>query len=805
LNEGYGTKTSLSQSTVIGFETLEVDKSSTPSTPKTQESNGFSWSYYPAKDDTPRKTNLKRKIQEMAKKEQLLIQRVTHLQKMTHRQKRRIENLTSIIKKLQNNGMITHDIKEVLLNRFGTNKGLFFNLFKKVLSKKNTKHYKEDIRQFAITLHYFSPRAYNYVRNVLKGALPHYKTLSKWYKTIDAEPGFTSESFEMLKKRNKYLEKNICCSLVLDEMSLRQHVEWVNDKVYGLVNVGNAVNDENMGYAREVLVFMIVAINESWKVPLGYFFVNSLNSEKKANLINHCLQLLEDCKITVTNITFDCCPTNLTMAKILGCKFDFQNYSKENEKKLILQTKIRNENTFIFPDPSHFVKLIRNTFAEKGVLLDDRNEEINFNYLRKLNELQEKEGLHLCNKINKRHINFFKQKMKVKLATQLLSKSVAEALMFCAEELKIKDFINAGPTIKFISMMNDAFDILNSKKISDYGFKQALCEKNIENVQQFFENLTDYVTKLKDSNGILILNSNRKTGFLCMLISMKSLLNIYKTFVDKSNISFIPAYKMSQDHLELFFGSIRSCGGYNNNPTCRQFTSAYKKILIHAEIREHGVGNCIPLQNINILKCTSNTNKKITDHKNESVLTSLKESNSENITFDHDYVFHSNLSQYSKEIVIYISGFVAKKVLSKARCTECSSAVVGSKENLENTFLAFKNQGGLIFPSDDIIQICMHSEVTLRSFSSHELLTASLKERLEQDIFNKFTNKQIFLELSINHDQETLEEHLIHLVTTIIAEFYKLRMHHNCKSSMSASNQSYIRTFYNKLILFKGQ
>jgi len=79
------------------------------------------------------------------------------------------------------------------------------------------------------------------------------------------------------------------------------------------------------------------------------------------------------------------------MAKILDCKFDFQNYSKENEKKLILQTKRRNKNSFMFPDPSHFVKIIRNTFAEKDVLLDDRNEEINFNYLRKLNELQEKE------------------------------------------------------------------------------------------------------------------------------------------------------------------------------------------------------------------------------------------------------------------------------------------------------------------------------------------------------------------------------------------------------------------------------
>jgi len=64
------------------------------------------------------------------------------------------------------------------------------------------------------------------------------------------------------------------------------------------------------------------------------------------------------------------------------------------------------------------------------ILLDVNNNEIYFKYLKNLNKLQEQEGLRLCNKINNRHINFFKQKIKVKLATQLLSKSVAEALTF---------------------------------------------------------------------------------------------------------------------------------------------------------------------------------------------------------------------------------------------------------------------------------------------------------------------------------------------------------------------------------------
>lgn len=120
--------------------------------------------------------------------------------------------------------------------------------------------------------------------------------------------------------------------------------------------------------------------------------------------------------------------------------------------------------------------------------------------------------------------------MKVKLTTQLLSKSVAEALMFCSEHLKLEDFKDCGPTIKFILMMNDLNDaVLNSRKISDFGFKQVLCKKNIKKeIEQFFEKLLGCITKLKNYDGSLILNSNRKTGFLCSLISMKSLLSIYE-------------------------------------------------------------------------------------------------------------------------------------------------------------------------------------------------------------------------------------------------------------------------------------
>jgi hypothetical protein len=117
------------------------------------------------------------------------------------------------------------------------------------------------------------------------------------------------------------------------------------------------------------------------------------------------------------------------------------------------------------------VKLIRNTFGEKRKLIDAENGIIDFHYVEQFNELQESEGLHLANNLRRRLIQFFKQKMKVKLATQLLSRSVAEALLFCRDRLQIRNFENCGRSAKFILMVNDAFDIWDSKNLRDFGLK----------------------------------------------------------------------------------------------------------------------------------------------------------------------------------------------------------------------------------------------------------------------------------------------------------------------------------------------
>ena len=46
-------------------------------------------------------------------------------------------------------------------------------------------------------------------------------------------------------------------------------------KYCGYVDLGNDVEDDESAHlAKDALVFVVDGINESWKVPVGYFFID---------------------------------------------------------------------------------------------------------------------------------------------------------------------------------------------------------------------------------------------------------------------------------------------------------------------------------------------------------------------------------------------------------------------------------------------------------------------------------------------------------------------------------------------------
>lgn len=138
------------------------------------------------------------------------------------------------------------------------------------------------------------------------------------------------------------------------------------------------------------------------------------------------------------------------------------------------------------------IKLVRNVFEKKKILFSGQGKCIYWKFLIRLLKLQTNKKLHFGNKLTARHIFFKNQIMKVRLAVQLFSKSVADSIRFCDQELKNSYFFNSADTVEFIEIFNDIFDILNSRRFNQTGFKRAICEKNKTKIFDFIDKAIEY-------------------------------------------------------------------------------------------------------------------------------------------------------------------------------------------------------------------------------------------------------------------------------------------------------------------------
>lgn len=181
--------------------------------------------------------------------------------------------------------------------------------------KNKRKKFEPELRQFALTLRFYSPQAYKYVREKWGKLLPHPGSLRKWICSVNLQPGFNKEVFDFLKKRHELNgNEKLLCNLVVDEMSSRQKLDIKKGKKYGCVNLSipdekgetmdsddeekiSDTDDEERGelppLAKNAFVFLLVALNSSWKVPIAYFFVDTLNGTEKACLLKQALIKIE--------------------------------------------------------------------------------------------------------------------------------------------------------------------------------------------------------------------------------------------------------------------------------------------------------------------------------------------------------------------------------------------------------------------------------------------------------------------------------------------------------------------------------
>ena len=156
------------------------------------------------------------------------------------------------------------------------------------------RRYTDDIKEFSLTLYFYSPKAYEYVRSIIP--LPNPSLIQKWSSSVDCEPGFLQEAFQSLQSEvDKTPSKRDCC-LIVDAMAIRKQTLWdqKNQKYSGFVNYGPIIPEDPETLASEALVFMLVGTRTRWKCPIGYFLADKINAKTQAQLVRMALEKAAD-------------------------------------------------------------------------------------------------------------------------------------------------------------------------------------------------------------------------------------------------------------------------------------------------------------------------------------------------------------------------------------------------------------------------------------------------------------------------------------------------------------------------------
>ena len=238
--------------------------------------------------------------------------------------------------------------------------GLSLELIKNVSSNQTKsshgQRYSDITKQFAVTLHYHSAKAYEYVRKLLH--LPHVSSIRSWCSSVECKPGFLSEVLCHLKSKLTNGELSADVSLVIDGMSIRKQTQWdgKEHRYTGFVDYGgNARVEKSEQFSSEVLAFIVVGA--SWKSDIGYFLIDKINGGALAQLVKTALGLLSDAGFATWSVVYEGTFVNQEAARALGYKFG-SSYDTICSQ---FHHPTRNYMVSMIFDVCHMLKLLCNT------------------------------------------------------------------------------------------------------------------------------------------------------------------------------------------------------------------------------------------------------------------------------------------------------------------------------------------------------------------------------------------------------------------------------------------------------------
>lgn len=478
-------------------------------------------------------------------------------------------------------------------------------------------------------------------------------------------------------------------------------------------------------------------------------------------------------------------------------------------------------------------KIVRNTLSNrKEFFADKKNNKIEWKLIESLYEFS-RENNFKTHKLTKKHVEWKRNPMNVRLASQTFSNSVADSLQFLMDQ-GIPEFQGAEATIDFIRRMDKLFNIFNSKYSNEKDvFKRVLTAENKRVVFNFLQNMIQYFKSLKVEEVYFIgkkksksavrklklvplLKTRNKCAFRGFIIDMESLMSMFIEYVEQEHLlTEIPTYNLLQDFIEMLFGRTRACGGYNNNPNVQQFKSAFRKIQANMQLDLSVGSNCrvfdmnlpdnLNYSNIYFVsskRATIQMDPHIYQQQRDSILDELKASTEFDAPLDDlDSVdkMHQNyhmLDSTSNFMTAYIASSIEKKIMqcNSFHCDKCLSVFTDNDkiETISTHLLAYR-------PCISTMDICKVAE---KFFKLYDVQKSNFDFKVLYCLifrtinFDALFTKSAF-ECDINHKYQ--------FIKCIVGQYITTRANQTSEQITLERHPKLIRQKYNRLVNFSGQ
>lgn len=566
--------------------------------------------------------------------------------------------------------------------------------------KKKRPTWSETTVRQCIILRNLSTKSYEYIRQEQLLKLPCRNTLQNYVGNPAGEVGFSSLVYSRLRTEVENLKttQSRVCSLVVDEMHIRQRLEYhkQRDAFVGDVDMsaelGHLVSNYDNSLANALLCFLLCGLSVGFKIPVGDFFTKGCSGDQLATVILHIIRKVEELGLQVVRLVSDNHKVNVSAMDILcnGAGSYCMPHPVDTQRKL-----------FLAFDQSHIIKNVRSQFLAREL---GGNKEISSSHIKKLYKMQAGSTVKPVRFLTRKHIyptNI--EKMNVRSAVQIFSPPVTAALSFMKDQAGHTcdvDFASVEPTVEFMKTMHRWFllmDVSNCKQhihLNHPDTKQfsSPCDERLDWLEIVF---IEYLLELKKNS--LPQNFLTKETYHALVLTTHSNVECIRYLLREKEFGFVLTRKFSSDPLEALFGFLRRTAGCNDALDMRATLNGLEKMLktgLIASSNQSNVASSSSYQAGTLVTVSSNSAKATTSFP----------------LIAEDKLRELCLSPRPQQpgpgaaSIAMVGGFIARAISEKINCDSCIALVLKPKSSAPvDGLIAYQDRGGLCYPTSELI------------------------------------------------------------------------------------------------------